>query len=91
MLERISDAWHSVPAPARSYVLSNLFAIQTAIVTAVSIGYADPRIHCCTTFVATVEYLRDSWWAIVLAIVFGIGPLYRAAKAATTPTVQKGP
>ena len=79
--------YNSIPAtvrePIRSFIISCSYNIWGCAVTMVVIGYTSPQVHCCTTFVSTLEYLRDGWWALMLGIVFGIGPYVRAKQANT--------
>jgi hypothetical protein len=73
--------WQLVPSKTRSFILSQTFAVWTAVATAIAIGYTSPQIACCRTFSSTVTFLEGEWWAIVLALAFGIGPVYRAMQA----------
>ena len=72
--------WGSVPASVRSYVISTLFGFQTALTTCIIVGYS---LGYCKTFSDTLTYLSSTWWSIVLAGLFGVGPFYRAKQGST--------
>lgn len=76
--------WQALPPavrePFRSFVVSTALGLQSTTVTAVGIGYIYGH---CGTFADTVAYLETTWWFIILAAIFGIGPFYRAKQGAT--------
>lgn len=68
----------------KSYAVSALLSLWSVVFIAVQIGYT---LHLCDSFTSTLHYLGSVWWNIALAVLFGIGPFYRAgqgAKAAKT-------
>ena len=79
--------WWALPAALRSYVISTCLGLWSTTTTAVGIGYIYGH---CGTFGDTMAYLGNTWWFIVLAALFGIGPFYRAKQGATAAanTVQ---
>lgn len=83
--------WFSLPSgirePVQSFVVSTGMGLWTATTTAVGVGWIYGH---CNTFPDTLTYLGTTWWFIVLAAVFGIGPFYRAKQGAVAAanTVQ---
>ena len=70
-------AW--LEGPARSWVVSQAYALWTIIVFALTFGFANGQIH---DFPSLAFFLRESAFPLFMGLVFGGGPYVRAKQGA---------
>lgn len=78
-----------INGPARSWVVSNAYALWSIIVFAVGLGFTEGKISSFTTLGA---YLHDAAFPLFMALIFGLGPYARARQAVVAQTsIVAGP
>lgn len=74
-------AW--LEGPARSWIVSQAYALWGAIVCAEGIGYAlGPAHGGYNDWPSLVTFNSHAWFGVALAFFFGIGPYVRAKQGA---------